>query len=214
MENKQDQILEAGRRLILNEGYAKIKIEKITQKVSIAKGSFYNYFNSKEHFLLTLISEEIEEKKSEMRKLVDKKLKLEESIRGLVQYRMDVSPKTLELELVLYSLVRNLESLTPNIRNVLIEYEREKIKIIEDILKRYQEQLKMKKEDDIKRYSLLINSMIRSYKGSQFYIDTEEEYFISSSPEKVAEKIVTLEMENEKEFLTKSIVQLLKGGEE
>jgi AcrR family transcriptional regulator len=213
LNNKREQILEAGRSLILSDGYAKTKIEKITHEVKIAKGSFYNYFDSKENFLLALIAGEIEERKREMNSLLEKGESLEDNIREMVYYRMDISPKTLKLELVLYSLIRNLESLTSNIRKVLIEYEREKVKVIEYILEKYREKLEIKEANDIRRYALLINSMIRSYKGSKFYIDTEEKYFISSSPEKVVEKVATLELEKEKEFLTKSIIQLIKGGE-
>lgn len=57
-ENIKDEILTTTRRLVVEEGYNKISIRDITQACGIATGTFYNYYNSKQDVLSTLLADD------------------------------------------------------------------------------------------------------------------------------------------------------------
>lgn len=212
MENKREKILEAGKKLILELGYAKTKVEKITEAVGIAKGSFYNYFDTKEDFLLAMISEGLEKRRKEFSSVLDKRMNYEESVRALVLHKFDTKKVAVELDMVLFSLIRNIESLTPKIRGILIETDRSEMQTIKKVLEKYRSKLDIQEDADIERYAQLINAMMKTYKGNKIYADRESEYFFTSSYEKVNEKVKKLNLEKEMHFLEKSIIRLTKGG--
>lgn len=212
MENKREKILEAGKKLILEVGYAKTKVEKITEAVGIAKGSFYNYFNTKEDFLLAMISEGLENRSKEFASVLEKNINFEKSIEALVSHKFDRRKKIIELDLVIYSLIRNIESLTPTIRQVLIDFDMREKKTIKNVLEKYKDELDTQEDGDIERYAQLINAMTKTYKGNKLYADRDSEYFFTSSYEKVNEKVKQLDIEKEMQFLEKSIIRLTKGG--
>ncbi len=56
-EEKKSIILDAALHLFAEEGYHSASVSKIANKASISKGLLYNYFNSKEDVLKTLIFE-------------------------------------------------------------------------------------------------------------------------------------------------------------
>lgn len=204
--------MEAGKKLILQHGYGKTKVEKITEEVGIAKGSFYNYFETKENFLLALISEGVEAKIKGFSKILEKTVTFEESVEQFVSYNFDKSKENIELDLVLYSLIRNIESLTSAIRELLITLDRKEREAIGEIFTKHSDELKIEEKEDLERYILITKDIIKGYKRNKFYVDTESEYFFSSSSKNVTQKIATLELEKEIKFLTKSIIRLVKGG--
>jgi AcrR family transcriptional regulator len=55
-ETRREEILNAALELFREEGFEKVSVESITQKAEIAKGSFYNYFKSKEDVYAAAIS--------------------------------------------------------------------------------------------------------------------------------------------------------------
>ena len=52
-DHKRMQILDAGADLMLRKGYHGTGIQEIVDAAAVPKGSFYNYFKSKEDFALT-----------------------------------------------------------------------------------------------------------------------------------------------------------------
>ncbi|WP_158595099.1 TetR/AcrR family transcriptional regulator [Oceanobacillus piezotolerans] len=62
MNQKKKQIIDAAQRLFIKKGFSSTSIQDILDEAEIAKGTFYNYFSSKNECLmaiLELISEEI-----------------------------------------------------------------------------------------------------------------------------------------------------------
>ena len=55
-EDKKKKILEKAIELFGEAGYLKITVEEITNSLSISKGSFYTYFDSKESLLLGILN--------------------------------------------------------------------------------------------------------------------------------------------------------------
>ena len=53
----KSRLLEAGRNIFLEKGFNHAGIEAILQVAGVPKGSFYNYFESKEDFGLQVIDD-------------------------------------------------------------------------------------------------------------------------------------------------------------
>ena len=53
-EERRGELMQAARRLFLEKGVASTTIEQITSRASVAKGTFYLYFSSKEDVLAAL----------------------------------------------------------------------------------------------------------------------------------------------------------------
>ncbi|RKQ33919.1 TetR/AcrR family transcriptional regulator [Oceanobacillus halophilus] len=66
MNRKQKQIIDAAQKLFIKKGYASTSIQDILKEAQIAKGTFYNYFSSKNECLmaiLELVNQEIEQER-------------------------------------------------------------------------------------------------------------------------------------------------------
>ncbi|MFY9551473.1 MAG: helix-turn-helix domain-containing protein [Thermoanaerobaculia bacterium] len=57
---KRRKLLEAGRRLFGEKGYAEVSIGEITSNAGTAAGAFYQHFSSKRQFLVVLMNEFLE----------------------------------------------------------------------------------------------------------------------------------------------------------
>ena len=60
-ETKKALIINTALNLFANEGYHPISISKIAKKAEISKGLLYNYFESKEDLLLTIMTKGLED---------------------------------------------------------------------------------------------------------------------------------------------------------
>jgi AcrR family transcriptional regulator len=60
-ETKKALIMDTALELFANEGYHPISISKIAKEAGIAKGLLYNYFESKEDLLLTIMTKGLED---------------------------------------------------------------------------------------------------------------------------------------------------------
>jgi len=69
-EKKQNLILDAAFELILEKGYSNTKIIDIANKAGIGKGTFYEYFESKEALVLELINTRVMQDYSKIRAAV------------------------------------------------------------------------------------------------------------------------------------------------
>lgn len=49
-ENIREKLLDQGLKLFIDQGYHGTGIKEVVDQVKVPKGSFYNYFESKEHF--------------------------------------------------------------------------------------------------------------------------------------------------------------------
>jgi AcrR family transcriptional regulator len=62
----RETFYETAMELILKKGFDNVTIEDITQKVSIAKGTFFNYFPTKESILIYFMRRHIDEVKEKI----------------------------------------------------------------------------------------------------------------------------------------------------
>lgn len=56
-DHRRDELLEQGRDLLSENGYHGTGLKKILDTVNVPKGSFYNYFDSKEKFVSEIIEQ-------------------------------------------------------------------------------------------------------------------------------------------------------------
>lgn len=60
-EETRQRLIEAALSLMQEKPFDQISVEEITERVDVAKGTFFNYFPSKEHLLLAYLQEMVEE---------------------------------------------------------------------------------------------------------------------------------------------------------
>lgn len=76
-ERIRKQLLTEGRRMMLERGITKTNIDELADHAGIAKGTFYNFFSSKQDFILEIIHGYQDEKLIQLKQLTeDKKGKL------------------------------------------------------------------------------------------------------------------------------------------
>ena len=51
----RNQLLEDGERMMLSSGITKMNLERLAHSAGIAKGTFYNFFKTKQHFILAIL---------------------------------------------------------------------------------------------------------------------------------------------------------------
>lgn len=68
---KRGEILDVVRRLIYTKGYDQMTLQDVLNQLSISKGAFYHYFDSKQALLEALIDRMIEEAEGFIRPIVD-----------------------------------------------------------------------------------------------------------------------------------------------
>lgn len=205
---KREEIISAAQKLIIQKGYRKTSVEDITKEAGIAKGSFYTYFKSKDSLMESIFSEKIEVLSKGLADVLKDAQGLEDTIKRYVKYSISVSESEAEFILVMMTMLRSIDS----IGDVLIERlekdkERKKQRITE-ILTKYKDEIDIKDEKDIERYSLIIRGNLNN-----FYINN---YFPSGnrlneiSIEGLQERIRSVDIEYETEFMSKAILKLIK----
>ncbi|MEX0995219.1 MAG: TetR/AcrR family transcriptional regulator [Balneolaceae bacterium] len=67
----RNQILEVSRSMLVEEGFSSLSMRKIARKIDVSATSIYLHFKNKDHLLLTLIEESVEELNREIFKLAE-----------------------------------------------------------------------------------------------------------------------------------------------
>lgn len=60
-ENARDSLIDAGVTVIAENGYSNSSIDDIVKLAQVSKGAFYHYFDSKQHFVVTIVKQRAEE---------------------------------------------------------------------------------------------------------------------------------------------------------
>lgn len=169
---KKEQILEAATKLILKKGYSHTSVEDITNEMGIAKGSFYTYFKSKNLLLKTIAEKKIDEMIEKQDNILKNALSFEETLKNIILVRLKFSNESMKRELVLISLIKNMEALSPEIKEILKRIGEINIDFIKKLLIKFKSELKAE-EENLQRYSELISAIIREFKVVSFFLDKE-----------------------------------------
>jgi len=94
MNKKKKQIIEVAHKLFIEKGFANTSIQDILDEAKIAKGTFYNYFTSKNECLISIL-EVVKEEAEEIRKelLIGKSLADEQVFAEQVSARLHIDQK-------------------------------------------------------------------------------------------------------------------------
>lgn len=205
---KREEIISAAQKLIIQKGYRKTSVEDITKEVGIAKGSFYTYFKSKDSLMESIFSEKTEVLNKGLEGYLKDAQGLDDTIKKYIRYYLSVSENEAEFILVMMTMMRSIDS----IGDVLIErIEKDKAKTkkeIEEILKKYKDEIDMKDEKDIERYSLIIRGNLNNFYINNYFPSGNRLHEISI--EALQERIRSVDIEYETEFMTRSILKLIR----
>lgn len=207
---KKEQILESATKLILKKGYSHTSVEDITNEMGIAKGSFYTYFKSKNLLLKTIAEKKIEEMMEKQDNILENSLSFEETLKNIILVRLKFSNESMKRELVLISLIKNMEALSPEIKEILKRIGEINIDFIKKLLIKFKSELKAE-EENFQRYSELISAIIREFKVVSFFLDKEcnENIFIQDF-DTVIEKMNNEKLEEGIDFIYRCIIKILK----
>ena len=61
-------ILDAARRVFLEQGYEAVTIRDVVRQTELASGTFYNYFRTKEDLLRALVEQHVQELTAELQR--------------------------------------------------------------------------------------------------------------------------------------------------
>ncbi len=75
-------ILDAARRVFLDQGYEAVTIRDVVRHTELASGTFYNYFRTKEELLRALIEEHVQSLTAELRRVRGAARSLDEFVHG------------------------------------------------------------------------------------------------------------------------------------
>ena len=208
-EGKKEQILEAAKDVLLKKGIFKTRVEDITSYLGIAKGSFYTYFKSKDQLLEEIIDRVYEIREKELEELLEGNYDYKEQIRIFIIKRFVISSDNLKSHLILINLTRNLEHLTPVLREKLLQIEILNRKFLKEIVKNIQNI--SYSEDEIDTIIIFIMGGIKSYRLERLFYKNTEDYFISDIDE-FRERLKNINLKKEVELVVSGILKLLIGG--
>ena len=207
---KKEQILESATKLILKKGYSHTSVEDITNEMGIAKGSFYTYFKSKNLLLKTIAEKKIEEMMEKQANILENSLSFEETLKNIILVRLKFSHESMKRELVLISLIKNIEALGPEIREILKRIEQINIEFIKKLLIKFKKELNAE-EKEFQRYSELISAIIREFKVVSFFLDkSDNENIFIQDFDVVIEKMNNEKLEEGIDFIYTCILKILK----
>ena len=205
----KEQILEAGKDVLLKKGIFKTRVEDITNYLGIAKGSFYTYFKSKDQLLEEIIDRVYEIRENELEELLESNYNYREQIKIFIIKRFVISSDNLNSHLILINLTRNLEHLTPVLREKLLKIEILNRKFLKAIIKNIP--CINYTEDEMNTIIIFIMGGIKSYRLERLFYKNTDDYFISDI-EEFRERLRNINLEKEVELVVNGILKLLTGG--
>ncbi len=147
-ERKQirKDLIETGFELFSQYGLEKTTIKDITDKVDIAKGSFYNFFNSKEELYLEIITKEMKKTAKKLMKETEKIDDGEKMIKTLLNSLFqELEKNPLYKKAVMEDATQKIYRKLPEEK--INKKQRETLKIVRPQIKKWQKQGKIKKRD-------------------------------------------------------------------
>jgi len=87
----RERLFRAALALFAKKGYLETTVEDITEAIDVGKGTFFNYFPSKDHILLGFAETQLAKLELIVREILNSSLPMRESLRGLV-HRMTEAP--------------------------------------------------------------------------------------------------------------------------
>jgi len=161
IQRTRKRIIEEALRLFNKQGLAKTSITQIAEKAEIGTGTFYNYFESKEHLLGEVVRQE---SGKQLRRVQNEpvsdnpKEAILQIARALMSFKFKRSLLT-EIYSTIFDNWRGLKNMRPEIpMKDLIDDDMKTLEIIQNIFNRGREAGKIRKNLDVSLASLTIYS--------------------------------------------------------
>ncbi|MGL4424810.1 MAG: TetR/AcrR family transcriptional regulator [Cetobacterium sp.] len=207
--DKKNKILEAAKDVLLKKGVFKTRVEDITTHLGIAKGSFYTYFKSKDKLLEDIVEGVYKIRENELEVLTNKTFDYREQLKSFIIKRFVTSSENLKSHLILINLTRNLEHLTPELRDRLLKIEFLNRKFLKKIIKNIPNVNYSEKEISV--MIIFILGGIKTYRMERLFYKNTEDYFISDI-EEFKKRVNKIELDQEVDLVVNGILKLLTGG--
>jgi len=141
---KKDEIQRVVARLFAHRGYHHTSMREIAREMGMNQSSLYHYFTSKEDVLFRLMNDAMDEVLRELEEIYAKDLSAEDKLKKVLHsYIRSYAGDQDRLIL----LVNEMNSLTESSRFILVDKQRQYVRLIKSILKGMFEQEKMREID-------------------------------------------------------------------
>ncbi|MGL4955280.1 MAG: hypothetical protein ACRC4Y_07400, partial [Cetobacterium sp.] len=148
-------------------------------------------------------------REEELELLLGQPLNYRDQLKSFIIKRFMISSENLQSHLILINLTRNLEHLTPILREKLLKIEFLNRKFLKEIIKNIPD--KDYSEEEIDIMIIFIMGGIKSYRLERLFFKNADDYFISDI-EEFKERIKAINLEKEVELVVNGILKLLTGG--
>ena len=146
MHQTAQVILEKAHELFVEKGYERSSMREIAEKVGISKAALYHHFKNKEDILFTLCVEAGEIINEDMRQAILKSETQYSNVRDqLINILYNYTIGYLKHKNFNKILFFEIESLPPDKREIIINYERSNVAQFKNYLRRIMDQGKIKK---------------------------------------------------------------------
>lgn len=108
--DKKSKLLTAATRIFARKGYQNASIDEIVAEASVAKGTFYNYFKSKEDIFLALISDGTDRLSQQMLDEANKHSEPTQKVRAIIMSQYTFFKLNLDICRVMLSEIWRFES--------------------------------------------------------------------------------------------------------
>lgn len=206
-QQKKTRIIEITKQLIIREGYKKTTIQKITDELGIAKGTFYNYFQSKSELVITLILKKIEKVKEKNEKILKKENSIEGALNNYIKNIVILPFEDPEFFIIMMNLFRYKEELEKEVRELLSSLKEKRKNSIKIILNKYIDDLDIDIEEVERVSNLVICILIESYYENLFSPMVGEKKIYNLNEFK--KLLLKIDIDYEVKFINKYILKLI-----
>ncbi|MGB9694809.1 MAG: TetR/AcrR family transcriptional regulator [Caldisericaceae bacterium] len=91
--NKRERIISVALDLFLENGFARTSVEEIASNASIAKGSFYNYFDSKDKLLEQIVRDTVQDIERDLKTGIEHNTNQVKAIENYLETNIELSKK-------------------------------------------------------------------------------------------------------------------------
>ncbi len=194
----KEKLLESAMNLALTNGFNDIKIEDITFKAQVAKGSFYTYFSAKEDIFFEILKKIFEKIEIDL-----KKIKFEKNLKKDLYKFINFMLKETYYNIIPFKVISNIFTNSEFIKTSITKISNKNIfaEFTENILKNCKSELSEDIEPKLCYISISINSVIEVYVKNIFDITENQKNY---------NKINEEDLENHINFLVEFLYRAFK----
>jgi AcrR family transcriptional regulator len=91
---KKDEILRAGRSLLLRHGIRKVRVEEICSDAGVSKRTFYKYFHNKDDLAIAVLGDLFSQSRARLEAVLDLDSTLEEKVQQIMEVKSRLASET------------------------------------------------------------------------------------------------------------------------